>query len=70
MKAFWTRWKPMVITIATVFVAAAVSTAAADQMNIKGDWKDIALAGLTAVLTWAANSVNPAYSLYGVGSKP
>jgi hypothetical protein len=63
------NWKPMLTTIVTVFVSAALSAAAASQFNFTTQWKVILVAGVTAVLTYVINVLNPGYAQYGIGKK-
>jgi len=68
VKRFLAKWKPMVRTVATVFVAGCLASAAVnlvlplDLSRLEA----VVIAGLAAVLTWAGNALNPSYGAYGL----
>ena len=63
------NWKAMLTTIVTVFAAAAISAALAFNLDIANNWKAILIAGLTPVVTYIANLLNPGYANYGIRSR-
>jgi hypothetical protein len=65
MKKFFANWRPMLWTLATVFVAALIAAVPTFGLNYKSDL----LAAGAAVLTWIANAINPNYASYGFVAK-
>lgn len=63
-----TNVKNGIITLVTVFVFAALTSALAFNLNISSNWKAILIAGLTPVLSVISNWINPQYSGYGIGA--
>jgi hypothetical protein len=67
MRKFFAKWKPMVRTIGTVFIAGCLGQLAVNAvvpLHVSV-LKALAVAGAIAVLKWAVNALDPTYTSYG-----
>ena len=58
----------IVTTLLKVFIAAALSSVLAFNLDISNHWRAIIMAGVSAVVVFAYNWLNPADARYGVGA--
>jgi hypothetical protein len=74
MKEKWnafvqTKTYKSIRTILKVFVAGCVTYLVSNGLGItSANYRELGLAGATAVLVWLVNALNPGYTDYGVGA--
>ena len=58
----------IVTTLLKVFIAAVLAAVLAFNLDVSTHWKAIIMAGVSAVVVFAYNWLNPADARYGVGA--